>query len=67
MVKEEYKGKTMYLPKVNRTINTDELTEQDEALLTYYGYGYLFVEEEEKKEVSTKKSKGNDIAKEGAE
>jgi hypothetical protein len=66
MVKEEYKGKTMYLPKLNRMINTDELTEQDEALLTYYGYGYLF-EEEEKKEVSIKKSKGNDIAKEGAE
>jgi hypothetical protein len=64
MVKEEYKGKVMYLPKVNRTINTDELTEQDKAYLTYYGYGYLFIEE---KEVSTKKGKGNDIAEKGAE
>lgn len=55
MVKDIYKNSKMFIPKLKKEINTNELTEQDEAMLTYLGYGFLFdvqtsiVEVEEKK------------------
>ena len=42
MIKDIYKNKTMFIPKLKKEINTNELTEQDEAMLTYLGYGFLF-------------------------
>lgn len=42
MIKDIYKNKTMFIPKLKKEINTNELTEQDEAMLKYLGYGFLF-------------------------
>lgn len=42
MVKDIYKNSKMFIPKLKKEINTNELTEQDEAMLTYLGYGFLF-------------------------
>lgn len=42
MVKDIYKNSKMFIPKLKKEINTNELTEQDEAVLTYLGYGFLF-------------------------
>lgn len=55
MVKDIYKNSTMFIPKLKKEINTNELTEQDEAMLKFLGYGFLFdvatpiIEVEEKK------------------
>jgi hypothetical protein len=67
MIKHIYKDKVMFIPKLKKEINTNEITEQYEAVLTYLGYGWMF---EQQTEVTTeieykKRKRKNDFTQTG--